>query len=340
MDFEDLNISESLWDIILAAGAILGLVIIIFIINRFFKWVYKKTHEIMAHKVKGIRINNYDILTPEYLERLIISAIKIIRALILVLVFYLWLPLLFSIFPWTEGIADQLIGFILDPVKELSGKFINYLPSLFFVLVIVFLVRKLIGVLRFFSSEIEKKKLRIPGFYVEWARPTFNLLKFAIWIFTLVMIFPYLPGSGSPAFQGVSIFLGVLLSLGSTSIVANAVAGFMIIYMRPFVIGDTIKVGDTIGKVISKNLLVIRVCNAKNEDITIPNKTIVESQVINYSSDSVKKGVFLHLTLTIGYDVPWQRVHKAMLTAARSTQGILALKELILYWVILRSYLK
>ncbi len=327
MDDLDFNINEYIYDGLLALLAILGLVMVIYFVNRFFKWLYGKAGVLLSQKVKGIRINNYDLLTPEYLERVIIAAIKVIRIFILIVIVYLWLPLLFSIFPWTKGIAEQLIGFILEPLQHMAFSLLAYLPDLFMVVLIVFVVRKLIGVLGFLTKEVEKKKLRIPGFYTEWAKPTFNLLRFSIWLFTLVIIFPYLPGSGSAAFQGVSIFLGVLLSLGSTSIVANAVGGFMIIYMRPFIIGDVIKVGDTTGKVIGKNLLVIRICNAKNEDITIPNKTIVESKIINYSSDALQKGVFVHITLTIGYDVPWPHVHRAMLSAARATEGILEKPE-------------
>ncbi len=327
MDLSEINIDDYLYDGLLALLAIFGLVVIIYFINRFFKWVYGKVGEILSKKVKGIKINNYDLLTPEYLERVVVAIIKVIRILILIIIVYIWLPILFSIFPWTKGIAEQLINFVVEPLQFIGYSFIDYLPNLFMVVIIIFLMKKLMGVAEFLTKEVEKKKLRIPGFYPEWARPTYNLLRFSLWLFTVVIIFPYLPGSGSAAFQGVSIFIGVLLSLGSTSIVANAVGGFMIIYMRPFVVGDIIKVGNTTGKVIGKNLLVIRICNAKNEDITIPNKTIVESEIINYSSDALEKGIFVHVTLTIGYDVPWAHVHRAMLSAARATDGILEKPE-------------
>ncbi len=327
MDLSELNLDEYIYDGLLAILAIIGLVVFIYFVNRLFRWINGQIGSVLTEKVKGIRIHNYDLLTPEYLERVIIAIVKVVRIFVLILVVYLWLPILFSIFPWTEGIADELIRFIIEPLQFMGFSFIAYLPSLFKLVIIIFVVKKLMGVLAFLTTEVEKNKLRIPGFYKEWARPTYNLLRFSIWLFTLVIIFPYLPGSDSAAFQGISIFLGVLLSLGSTSIVANAVGGFMIIYMRPFVIGDIIKVGDTTGKVIGKNLLVIRICNAKNEDITIPNKTIVESEIINYSSDALQKGIFVHVTLTIGYDFPWSHVHRAMLSAARSTEGILEKPE-------------
>lgn len=323
MDIDTLLSKELLINVALAAAAILFLAILIFAINRGFRFIYTQVNKHTGGKIKGISVKNYDILTPNYTARLIIGGLKIIRALVLLIVFYFWLPLLFSIFPWTEDLADTLIDYTLAPLASLGKSFIDYLPSLFFIIIILVLVRYLGRVLKFFSNEIKSERLKIDGFYKDWARPTYVLLKIGLYIFAIVLIFPYLPGSDSPAFQGVSIFMGVLLSLGSTGLVANAVGGLMIIYMRPFVIGDVVKIGDNIGTVVAKGMLVTRLNTTKNEEISVPNKMIVEHQIVNYSSEAKGKGVFIHSSITIGYDVPWKIVHEILLEAANRTKDIL-----------------
>jgi small-conductance mechanosensitive channel len=138
----------------------------------------------------------------------------------------------------------------------------------------------------------------------------------------LVLIFPYLPGSGSPAFQGVSVFIGVLFSLGSSSAIANMVAGMVITYMRPFKIGDRVKIGDITGDVVEKTMLVTRIKTPKNEDITVPNSTVLLSSTTNYSTHTRQNnaGLIVHTTVTIGYDIPWKEVHKALIYAARNNE--------------------
>jgi small-conductance mechanosensitive channel len=138
-----------------------------------------------------------------------------------------------------------------------------------------------------------------------------------------VIVFPYLPGSDSPAFQGISIFIGVLLSLGSTSAVSNIVAGVVLTYMIPFRPGDRVKIADTTGDIVEQNLLVVRVRTTKNVEITIPNSTVLGNHIVNYSRNAEGQGVVLHSTVTIGYDAPWRTVHELLVSAARRTAGVL-----------------
>jgi len=320
----DFNLdSEILTNIALTAGAILILVLVILGVNRSFKAIYNRIDQFTGNRIKGIRLKNYEILTPAYTAKLFIGAFKIIRVFILLIVLYFWLPLLFSIFPWTKSIANTLIDYTLDPLTSLGSSFLNYLPSLFFIIIILVIVRYINKVLKFFSQEIAKERLKIDGFYKEWAKPTYIIVKLVVYVFALVIVFPYLPGSNSPAFQGVSIFMGILLSLGSTGFVANAVGGLMIIYMRPFIIGDVVKIGDHLGTVVSKGMLVTRLNTPKNEEISVPNKMVVENQIVNYSSEEKEKGIFIHTTITIGYDIPWRKVHEIMLESASRTKEIL-----------------
>jgi small-conductance mechanosensitive channel len=307
----------------LAALAILLLVAIIFGINKLFKWIYKKIDSQTGNKIQGLNIKKYQVLTPVYIAKLINGVLKILKIIILLIIFYFWLPLLFSIFPESKNIANLLLDYTTTPLSNLWNSFINYLPSIFFIIIVFIVVKYINKILKFFSDEIGRERLKIDGFHKDWAKPTYVIAKLIVFVFALVIVFPYLPGSDSPAFQGVTIFMGVLLSLGSTGFVANAVGGLMIIYMRPFVIGDFVKIGNNIGTVVSKGMLVTRLNTPKNEEISVPNKMVTENQIVNYSSEDKEKGVYLHTTVTIGYDVPWRDVHKIMIDAAKRTSNIL-----------------
>jgi small-conductance mechanosensitive channel len=314
---------ELLINIGLTVAAIAFLLVLIYGINRLFKIIYKKIHGLAGDKIKGLSFKNYQFLTPKYTASLIVGGFKILRIILLLIVFYFWLPLIFSIFHWTKKISDTLIGYTLDLLKSLGSSFVNYLPSLLFIGVVFIIVTYINKIINFFTKEITDGRLKIDGFYKEWAKPTSVIVKMIIYVFALVFVFPYLPGSDSPAFQGVSIFVGVLLSLGSTGFVANAVSGLMIIYMRPFIIGDVVKVGGNIGTVVSKGMLVTRLNTPKNEEISIPNKMVVEGQIVNYSSEEKGVGIFMHTTVTLGYDVSWRKVHETMIEAAKRTSDII-----------------
>ena len=206
----------------------------------------------------------------------------------------------------------------------MTSGLINYIPEIISILVIIMVTKYFIRFLKFMSEEVENGKLQINGFYPDWARPTFNLLKIIVYAFAFVVIFPYLPGSDSTAFQGVSVFLGLLISLGSTSVIGNMLAGLVITYMRAFKIGDRVKIGDVTGDVIEKSMFVIRIRTIKNEDVTIPNSAVLAGNTKNYSSNAKDLGLILNTTVTIGYDVPWEKVHKLLIDAALKTEHIKA----------------
>jgi len=163
----------------------------------------------------------------------------------------------------------------------------------------------------------------VPGFYPDWADPTEKLIRAFVLISALVVTFPYLPGAKSDAFRGISIFVGILLSLGSTSAVANAIAGIILTYMRSYLVGDWVQVGDTTGEVVEKTVLVTRILTPKSEIVTIPNATVMNGSVKNFSTEAKKEGVIFHTTVTIGYDAPWKTVHELLVSAALDTTNVL-----------------
>lgn len=273
--------------------------------------------------LKDLSYKDYTFLTAEQEMQVILFLVKIFRWFVYAILLYITLPIIFSIFPFSRDWADALFQLIWSPFKGVLIAVWEYLPNLFSILVIYFVMKYVIRFVRYIFHEIEAEKLKISGFHADWAMPTYSIVKFLLYAFMFVLIFPYLPGSDSNIFKGVSVFIGVLFSLGSSSAIANMVAGLVITYMRPFKIGDRIKIGDVTGDVVEKTLLVTRIRTIKNEVITIPNSSVLNGNTTNYSSEAIEKGLIIHTTVTIGYDVPWKDMHQALIDAALRTNLIL-----------------
>ncbi|MEN8202545.1 MAG: mechanosensitive ion channel family protein, partial [Bacteroidota bacterium] len=301
--------------------AALGLYIIFFLLNKAYRWVNNRLSR-YERDIKRKRKNVLRYLLPRDTKNVFLLLSKTVRIALIILILFLYLPFLFGFLPWTEGLVNQFYAFLAKPVKDILNGLLHFLPNVFYIFVIIVIARYVIRIFTYITKEIEEDKLVLKGFHKDWARPTFNIIRIILYAFTLVFIFPYLPGSDSPAFKGVSIFLGVLFSLGSTSAIANIVAGIVITYMRPYVIGDRVKIGESVGDIIEKNLLVTRMRTVKNEDITIPNATIINAHLWNYSKNASSIGIILHPTVTIGYDVPSQQVIELLLRAARNTKNL------------------
>lgn len=272
--------------------------------------------------MRGVKLGEYEFLSPQRELQWAVWALNAFKWVLIVLIVYISLPVIFSIFPTTEGVARTLFGYVTKPFIEMIRGIIGFIPELIAIIVIAVFTRYVVRFLKFLAAEVQNGKLVLNGFYPDWALPTFNLLRVIIYAFAFVIIFPYLPGSDSPVFQGVSVFLGLLISLGSSSAIGNIIAGLVITYMRPFTIGDRVKVGDVTGDVTEKTMLVTRLRTIKNEDVSIPNAAILNGSTINYSSSAAELGLILHTGVTIGYDVPWPKVHELLIGAAAKCELI------------------
>lgn len=299
-------------------------ILIFRLINRAYHAVEAGLAPWAGRSVKGIKLQEFEIFPAERITEFLEAGLKGLRLLLHLLLIYIYLPILFSFFPWTRGYAEKLFGYVLHPVYSLVTAFLAYIPDLIFVGITIVCVHYFLRLLHAVATEVQSGRISFPGFYPDWALPTFQILRFVTWAFSLVIIFPYLPGSDSPAFKGVSVFLGVLFSLGSSSAIGNAVAGLILTYMRPFKIGDRVKIVDTMGDVTEKGLLITRIKTTKNVNVTIPNAMVLGSHIINYSSLSEKEGLILNTTVTIGYDVPWPKVHELLIAAGAAAEGIMS----------------
>ena len=293
------------------------------IINRLFRKIADKIRQLKGGKIKSIKIRSYKLLDEEKTAQFIVFLLNIVRYLIIFLSLYISISLAFSIFPATRGIANALFGYVLTPVKSMFYSIVGFIPNLITIIIIVLVFRYLVRGLRFLTGEIAKGRLKLKGFYPDWAHPTFNIVKILLYAFMFILIFPYLPGSESEIFQGVSIFIGVVFSLSSSSIINNVMSGFVLTYMRPFKVGDRIKIGDVVGNVVEKTPFVTRIRTPKNEEVTIPNSSVMSAQTFNYSQSARSYGLVLHTELTFGYDTPWQQIHELLLNAAKQTPDVL-----------------
>ena len=274
-------------------------------------------------KIRSIKIKTIEVLSAERTVDFLKLLTKVVRFGLLIIIIYSYITIAFSLFSFSKTWANTLLGYVLTPLKLVVYTFLNFLPNLFFIIVIVFVFNYLIKAVKFFFMEIDKGTLEFPGFHRDWAVPTYKIVRFMIIALEVVVIFPYLPGSNSPAFQGVSVFLGILFSFGSGSAISNMVAGIVLTYMRPFKIGDRVKIADTMGDIMEKTLLITRIRTIKNVDITIPNSMVLGAHIVNYSSSDKGVGLILNTTVTIGYDSPWRQIHELLISAAFETKFIL-----------------
>ena len=273
--------------------------------------------------IKPLKIKTVSVLTEEQSVNILKKMILAFYIILNIFLLYIFIPIIFSYFEFTSTWADSLFGYILTPLKMMISAFAGFLPNLFFIFVIIFVNRYVIKLTKVIFDEIAAGNIAIHNFHQDWAEPTFKIVRSMIIIFTIIVVFPYLPGSQSDAFKGISIFLGILFSLGSTSVIANIVAGTILTYMYAFRIGDRVKIGDTVGDVIEKTLLVTRVKTVKNIMVTIPNSIVMGSHIINYTTSSTHgEGLILCTTITLGYDIPWKKVHDTLINAALATADI------------------
>ena len=290
-------------------------------------WLFRKLkvriQKLKDTRLKPISIQNYELLDTQRQVNLLIFLSNLLRYVIMLLQLLITVPLLFAIFPQTKGLAYQIFSYIWNPIKNILVGIVDYITNLFAILIICFAVKYLVRLVHYLSREVEAGRLKFGGFYPDWAMPTYHIIRFLLYAFMIAMIYPYLPGAKNGVFQGISVFVGLIISLGSSTVIGNVIAGLVITYMRPFKLGDRIQLNDTTGNVIEKTPLVTRIKTPKNEVVTIPNSFIMSSHTVNYSASAREYGLIIHSEVTIGYDVPWRQVHQLLIEAALNTPGVI-----------------
>lgn len=322
----EMKAEHSIWRM---AKRILYFVLVIvgqYLLFRFTNWLFRKLKarilRLKDTKIKPVSIQGYELLDTQKQANLLVFLASVGRYILMALQLLFTVPLIFIIFPQTEGLAYRLLGYIWNPIRGIFVSIVDYIPKLFTIIVIWYAVKYLVRLVLYLAREVEAGRLKFNGFYPDWAMPTFHIIRFLLYAFMIAMIYPYLPGASSGVFQGISVFVGLIVSLGSSTVIGNIIAGLVITYMRPFKMGDRIKLNDTIGNIIEKTPLVTRIRTPKNEVVTVPNSFIMSSHTVNYSTSAREYGLIIHTEVSIGYDIPWRRVNPLLIEAALNTPGV------------------
>ena len=306
-----------------ALGATLILLVVAYAGRRIVGWLRASLERRYQTRVHDVQIQAFQIVRAEQIWRFLTGALNVSWALGVLAIVYVYLRYVLTLFPWTRGLGNRLLAIAIDPLRTLGLGLIGVVPNIVFLVIFVLVVRYLLRLIRLFFHGVAGGTVTLREFDPEWAWPTYRLLRMLVIALALVVAYPYIPGSGSDAFKGVSLFIGVIFSLGSSSLIANLIAGYSMTYRRAFKPGDRVKIGDHLGDVEQMRLLVTRLRTPKNEEVIVPNSTILAAEVVNYSSMAQDRGLILHTTVGIGYETPWRQVEAMLIEAAARTRGLL-----------------
>jgi len=289
-------------------------------------WFWRRLDRFLSgrlqRRIRSVGIQSFELMRAERIWSAFRSGLFALRTVLIAALALVYLGFVLALFPWTRGLSQGMVGFVLGPLQVMGGGIAATIPSLVFLTVLVFVVRLGLRLVRLFFDAVARGGVRLAGFEPEWASPTYKVVRLAVVAFALVVAYPYIPGSDTAAFKGVSLFIGIVFSLGSSSAISNIIAGYMMTYRRALKVGDRVKIGEAIGDVIEMRLQVTHLRSPKNEEIIIPNSQILAGEVLNYSSLARERGLILHTEVGIGYETPWRQVEAMLVAAAERTAGI------------------
>jgi small-conductance mechanosensitive channel len=311
-----------LYDTLLLVAATLLALFLSLAIVRVVRWLTMRLERRYQSAIRQIEEGSFRIISEHSVWSAVHFVFRLFSLLAALALFYIYLDFVLALYPWTRGFATNLREATLAPVLALCRGILGSIPDILVLALIVFATRYLVRAARFFFSAIREGTVTLSGFDREWADSTFNIVRVLIIAFAVVVCYPYIPGSESPAFKGVTIFIGVLFSLGSSSFLANLIAGYTMTYRRAFRVGDRIKVGELMGDVTQARLMVTNLRSLKNEEIVVPNSLILNNNLVNYSTIARDHGLILHTTVGIGYETSWRQVEAMLLIAADRTPGL------------------
>ena len=289
----------------------------------FWRWVDAFLTRRLQARIQTVGIQSFEVVRADRIWAAVRNALFGLRTIVLLAIFLVYVGYVLGQWPRTRGFARDMVGFAVAPLETIGQGILENIPSLVFLAVLFFLIRFALKLIRLFFEAVSRGTVVLSGFDAEWGQPTYKIVRVLIVAFALVVAYPYIPGSESDAFKGVSLFLGIVFSLGSSTAIANIIAGYMMTYRRAFKVGDRVRIGDIVGDVIEVRLQVTHLRSVKNEEIVVPNSQILSSDVLNYSSLARTDGLILHTEVGIGYETPWRQVEAMLRAAAERTSGLL-----------------
>jgi small-conductance mechanosensitive channel len=299
-----------------AAGVLLWLVLALF------KWLNAIVERHVKRQIEHLEQASHRVIDARQLWGWVGGLSRGFRTLTVFALVLVWAETALGLYPWTRPLATKLLLMLLDPLRQIGSGMLAALPDLIFLAVLFVLVRFFLRAIRTFFLRVDRGWIRLQSFDRELAMPTYRIVRLLVIVFALVIAYPYIPGSESEAFKGLSIFFGVILSIGSSSFIANIIAGYSLTYRRAFRAGDRVRIGELEGHVVDMTTLNTRIRSLKNEEINVPNSIVLGSAIINYSSFQRDPGLILHTDVGIGYDASWRQVEAMLLQAAARTEGL------------------
>jgi small-conductance mechanosensitive channel len=306
-----------------AIGATLAVAVLLFALRRAHRWLDALATRRLGARIDELEKEAMQIIGASQLWNALQGTFRTLRALLTLAIVYVYLDFVLSLYPWTRPAARTLFDLVLAPLRSMGAAIARDIPDIAFLVILVTMAHYALKIARLFFAGIEQGRIKVAGIDSELAWPTFRIIRLLAIIFTVVVAYPYIPGSESDAFKGISIFLGLIFSLGSTSVIGNVIAGYTMIYRRAFRIGDRIQVGEVAGDVLERRVLVTRLRTVKNEEVVIPNSEILNSNIVNFSTLAKEHGLILHTTVGVGYGTPWRQVEAMLRMAAERTPGLL-----------------
>jgi small-conductance mechanosensitive channel len=306
-----------------SSGAIVLLAVLLFVIVRLSRKLETHIERRFRSRIHDVRIQSFQLVQAQHLWLAVRGILHMVRNLLMLAFVLTCAEYILNLWPWTRRLSERSVSLVLDPLLSMANSIMGSLPSLVFIAILIMVVRYIIKLARLFFAGIENGTVNLADFEREWSWPTYKIFRLLVIALAAVVAYPYIPGAGSEAFKGISIFAGVIFSIGSTSIVSNTMAGYALIYRRVFKVGDRVQIGEHIGDVQEIRLQVTYLRTIKNEEIIVPNSIILGSNVINFSTQAKNHGLILHTTVGIGYETPWRQVESMLLMAADRTPGLL-----------------
>jgi small-conductance mechanosensitive channel len=308
---------------VLALVATLLLVLLVFGARRAFTRFDAIAEHRYQERIERLKAETRKIVQAERLRAAMRGTISFLSAFSQLVLVLVYLDFVLGLWPWTRPAAARVLTVVLDPLQTMGTAFLGAIPGLVFIAILVLFTRYLLKVAHLFFSGIADGSVTLANFDRDWAWPTYRIVRLLVIAFTVVVAYPHIPGSDSAAFKGLSVLLGVMFSLGSTSVIANLMAGYSLVYRRAFKVGDRVRIGEHVGDVTAMRLQVTTLRSLKNEEIVIPNSIVLNSSTINYSARTTERDLILHTTVGIGYETPWRQVEAMLTEAARRTDGLL-----------------
>ena len=282
-----------------------------------------RLHGVWKAHLPSVRLGSLEVMPARRLGAILHRIAGLFFGFLSLVLAYILVSLSFGLFKATQGLAGRLLLSLKDPLLSFATALLDYLPKGLVLALVVLGTRLVLGLLKPLFETLGRGETRAEGFDAEWARPTYTLVRLGVLAFALVLAVPYMPGSGSEAFKAVSLFVGLLVSLGSSGTIGNFISGGVLTYMRAYHKGDVVNLGQHTGIVVDHNLLITRLLTFKQEEIVLSNAAVLNGPIQNFSARIQSNGLLLHTTVSIGYAVPWKQVHQLLLEAAHRTDLVM-----------------